>query len=1054
MHSKIRRALASVALGVTSLALLPAAGTAADSGLEAYEAKLKGDALEQLAKAGFDVTEARGRGTIEVVGTEGQAAKLRKRGVAIALKRNKRGETARQFDARVQRDDGSYDVYRPYWDDTYVGRDAAGNKRQTLYQELRELAREHPDIVKPVVIGRTINDVPILALKVTKGARGVRDGSRPAVLYSSNQHAREWITPEMNRRLVHHFVDNYDRKTEAGRTIKELVAKNEYWFVISANPDGYDFTFTPGNRLWRKNLRDNNGDGQIVNGDGVDPNRNFAEKWNYDNEGSSSDPASETYRGTGGNSEPETQAMDGLMKRIRPKFQVNYHSAAELLLYPYGFQVETETADNPLFVALSGTDDNPAIKGVPGSGAPDDYDPDLSAELYTTNGETIDHVYSRYGTLGWTPEMDVSDPARGGGESVFEFQDSESDVQDAFEKNLPFALDVAKAVEDPANPPERLGIEVPDFVPATFRVSYGDPQTVEVNAKRELGAVRVRWQVNGGATRSASTSEWAGGERFGGEGVYYHRMRGQVTGARAGDTVKVWFESLRKGKRSESFSYTLKSDTGNRVLVLSAEDYSGKANTNAPPYANTTGPSFVEQYKTALAANDVSYDVYDVDANGRTAPDRLGVLSHYKAVVWYTGNDLFIREPTAPGSTGTSKLADDEIVNVRAYLNEGGKLLYTGQNAAFGQLTRSVQPGRAASLLQGVVHLDGTVTNCVPLSNDFLQYYLGAYLHIDAADSKESASALPMRLAGGPFGDAEFTLNGGDSADNQEHVYSMVTTSSILPRTEYPLFASDRAVAFDRPASFDPVTGEYYAVAKSNDEGYQRLRRTIDLSDATSGADLSLKLSYDTEPDFDYVFVEAHTVGQDDWTTLPDANGHTSDDVGASCDINWDTLHPFLAHYQTNTNKSQASGDEDCTNTGTTGAWNAATGNSGGYQDWKVDLSAYKGKQVELSITYAQDFAVSGLGVFLDDVTLTKDGTAGPTESFETGLEPFTPGPAPDGSEDDGQWQRTRSVGFVEGPGVATADTLYWGFGFEGVTSAEDRTAMMGAALRYLGAAG
>ena len=30
---------------------------------------------------------------------------------------------------------------------------------------------------------------------------------------------------------------------------------------------------------------------------------------------------------------------------------------------------------------------------------------------------------------------------------------------------------------------------------------------------------------------------------------------------------------------------------------------------------------------------------------------------------------------------------------------------------------------------------------------------------------------------------------------------------------------------------------------------------------------------YNTEEDWDYVFVEAHTVGQDDWTTLPDANG-------------------------------------------------------------------------------------------------------------------------------------------------------------------------------------
>ena len=31
------------------------------------------------------------------------------------------------------------------------------------------------------------------------------------------------------------------------------------------------------------------------------------------------------------------------------------------------------------------------------------------------------------------------------------------------------------------------------------------------------------------------------------------------------------------------------------------------------------------------------------------------------------------------------------------------------------------------------------------------------------------------------------------------------------------------------------------------------------------------------------MFVEAREVGGTDWTTLPDANGHTSDDTGEAC---------------------------------------------------------------------------------------------------------------------------------------------------------------------------
>ena len=204
-------------------------------------------------------------------------------------------------------------------------------------------------------------------------------------------------------------------------------------------------------------------------------------------------------------------------------------------------------------------------------------------------------------------------------------------------------------------------------------------------------------------------------------------------------------------------------------------------------------------------------------------------------------------------------------------------------------------------------------------------------------------------------------------------------------------------------------------------------------------------MSYDTEPDYDYVFVEAHHVGQDDWTTLPDANGHTSDDVGLSCDINWDTLHPFLAHYQTNTDKSQIAGDEDCTPDGTTGHWNAATGNSGGYQDWKIDLSAYAGAQVEVSITYAQDFGTGGLGVFVDDAKITKDGVVTDSTSFEDGLGGFTAGPPPAGSEGGTQqaWTSRTTLGYKDGPGVQTPRSVYWGFGLEGVTAAAKRAQLM-----------
>ena len=195
-----------------------------------------------------------------------------------------------------------------------------------LLEDFRRTARENRDITKLVTIGRSVNGQEIVALKISRDARKVRDGRKPAILYLAAQHAREWITPEMIRRLKDEIIARYK---QGDSRIRRLVSRNELWFVPVANPDGYDFTFEEGQRLWRKNLRDNDGNGEITSGDGVDLNRNFDYRWGYDNEGSSPDTPSETYRGPAPNSEPETRALDRLMRRVGFEFFVNYHSAAE-----------------------------------------------------------------------------------------------------------------------------------------------------------------------------------------------------------------------------------------------------------------------------------------------------------------------------------------------------------------------------------------------------------------------------------------------------------------------------------------------------------------------------------------------------------------------------------------------------------------------------------------------------------------------------------------------------------------------------------------------------
>jgi hypothetical protein len=197
------------------------------------------------------------------------------------------------------------------------------------------------------------------------------------------------------------------------------------------------------------------------------------------------------------------------------------------------------------------------------------------------------------------------------------------------------------------------------------------------------------------------------------------------------------------------------------------------------------------------------------------------------------------------------------------------------------------------------------------------------------------------------------------------------------------------AVDPDLYVQFAPRTGNQFAISQQADVSYKRLARTIAVP--AGGATVSFWIDRETELGWDFVFVEAHTVGDDDWTTLPDLNGNTSDDTGFPCPF-WLEFHPFLTHYQSD------NGDGTCSPEGSSGTWSAASGDSEGYEQWRVDLGAYAGSTVELSISYASDDSVQPPGVVVDDVVVSSG--AG-TTSFEADGDTFdgwtVPGP-PTGS--------------------------------------------------------
>src|SRR5918994_195398 len=152
-------------------------------------------------------------------------------------------------------------------------------------------------------------------------------------------------------------------------------------------------------------------------------------------------------------------------------------------------------------------------------------------------------------------------------------------------------------------------------------------------------------------------------------------------------------------------------------------------------------------------------------------------------------------------------------------------------------------------------------------------------------------------------------------------------------------------------------------------------------------------------------------------------------------------------HYQTLTENGPGVEDNTCSPSGTTGQWHAASGNSGGWKQWSIDLSAYRGKQVELSVVFATDWAVLPVpGVMVDDATVTAGGNVSST-SFESqgDLGGWTvPGAHPEGpSSNVNDWIQSDRIPFEDAAVTRSDFGLMFGFGLEGVKGAGNRAVLM-----------
>lgn len=191
---------------------------------------------------------------------------------------------------------------------------------------LRGYAERFPKLARVHELGRTHEDRPVLALKISDNVDS--DEDEAAVLINGAHHGSELLSVEYALDVVQQLLEDPGSK----RWVDGL----EIWCVPLVNPDG-NYSYMHRSRAnGRKNGRDNDGDGRRDSWDGVDLNRNYPFQWGALGElGSRSLHASGNFRGTGPASEPETQAMMRLADERRFVAAISFHTLATAILSPY-----------------------------------------------------------------------------------------------------------------------------------------------------------------------------------------------------------------------------------------------------------------------------------------------------------------------------------------------------------------------------------------------------------------------------------------------------------------------------------------------------------------------------------------------------------------------------------------------------------------------------------------------------------------------------------------------------------------------------------------------
>jgi hypothetical protein len=289
--------------------------------------------------------------------------------------------------------------------------------------EMKTLAEENPALVRELNLGPSFEGRPIQGIEVSDQVLREDDG-KPVYLQMGLHHAREWPSGEWPMEFAHTLVQGY--KANDAR-IEALLETVRVVIVPVVNPDGFIAS-----RSWgtspldddpnatlplavanqaayiRKNCRPTGaGDAAIPcaqrTGSGVDLNRNYGYYWG--GPGSSTNTTTQSYRGTGPFSEPESQAVRAYTSTVHPTVFITNHTFTDDGKWlrqpgfddPAIFPQDAIGSVVPDEVAMKSLGD--AMEGATGFSSERAYE-----TLGSITGATEDWNYYAQGTYGYTPE--------------------------------------------------------------------------------------------------------------------------------------------------------------------------------------------------------------------------------------------------------------------------------------------------------------------------------------------------------------------------------------------------------------------------------------------------------------------------------------------------------------------------------------------------------------------------------------------------------------------------------------------------------------------------